>query len=127
MDRGIAREMTPHNLLPLDVHLLTICREIGECTATQIAQLLPVDAARISRLVNGLVERDLLIRRRPRSDGRIVLLRPSTEGEELTAEVAQRMQEFYAGLTCGLTEEELRAFTATALQIIANHEAMTDS
>ena len=126
VDRGIAREMAQYNLSPLEVHLLVICREMGECTATQLAQLLPVDAARISRLVNGLVERDLIIRRRPRSDRRIVLLRLSDEGEELTAEVAQRMQEFYAELTRGMTEEELSAFSAAALHIIANYEAMTE-
>ena len=127
VNQGITREMTPHDLLPLDVHLLVICQEMGECTATQLAQLLPVDAARISRLVNGLVERDLLIRRRPRDDRRVVLLRLSPEGEELTAEVSRRMRDFYAGLTQGLTEEELQAFSAAALRIIANHEAMTNS
>ena len=127
VDRGIAREMAPHDLLPLDVHLLVICQEMGECTATQLAQLLPVDAARISRLVNALVERDLLIRRRPRNDRRVVLLRLSPEGEELTAEVSRRMREFYAGLTQGLTEGELQAFSEAALRIIANHEAMANS
>ena len=127
VDRGIAREMSSHALLPLDVHLLVICREMGECTATQLAQLLPVDAARISRLVNGLVERGLIIRRRPPNDRRVVMLRLSPDGEELTAEISRRMQEFYAGLTRGLTEEEMQAFTAAALRIIANHEAMTNS
>ena len=127
VDRGIAREMASHSLLPLDVHLLVICQGMGECTATQLAQLLPVDAARISRLVNGLVERGLLLRRRPRNDRRVVLLRLTPEGEELTAEASRRLQEFYTGLTSGLTEAELQAFTDTALRIIANHDAMTNS
>ena len=127
VDRGLAREMAPCDLLPLEVHLLVICRDMGECTATQLAQLLPVDAARISRLVNSLVERDLLIRRRPRSDRRIVLLRLTPEGEELTAEVARRMQAFYAELTRGLTEGELNSFATAALQIIANYETMNAS
>ena len=127
VDRGIAREMAPHDLLPLDVHLLVICKEMGECTATQLAQLLPVDAARISRLVNGLVERGLLIRRRPRNNRRIVLLRLSSVGEELASEVYQRIREYYAGLTQGLTEGELQAFNSAALRIIANQEAMANS
>lgn len=127
VDRGIAREMAPHDLLPLDVHLLVICQEMGECTATQLAQLLPVDAARISRLVNGLVERGLLIRRRPRNNRRIVLLRLSSVGEELASEVYQRIREYYAGLTQGLTEGELQAFNSAALRIIANQEAMANS
>ena len=127
VDRGIAREMAPHDLLPLDVHLLVICQEMGECTATQLAQLLPVDAARISRLVNGLVERGLLIRRRPQNNRRIVLLRLSSVGEDLASEVCQRIREYYAELTQGLTEGELQAFTSAALRIIANQEAMANS
>ena len=125
VERGIVREMASHALLPLDVHLLVICREMGECTATQLTQLLPVDAARISRLVNGLVEQGLVIRRRPPNDRRVVMLRLSPDGEALTAEISRRMREFYAGLTRGLTEEEMRAFTNAALRIIANHEAMS--
>ncbi len=127
VDRGIARETASYELLPLDVHLLLICQEMGECTATQLAGLLPVDAARISRLVNGLVDRGLLLRRRPRSDRRVVMLRLSPEGEELSVEVARQMREFYAGLTEGLGEPELRAFAAAAMRIIANYETMANS
>ena len=124
VDRGIARETAAYELLPLDVHLLIICQEMGECTATQLATLLPVDAARISRLVNGLVDRGLLLRRRPRTDRRVVMLRLSPQGEELTATAARSLQELYAGLTAGLEEPELRAFAAAAMRIIANYEAM---
>ena len=127
MERAIARELASHELLPLDVHLLLICREMGECTATQLVGLLPVDAARISRLVNGLVERGLMLRRRPRTDRRVVILRLSPEGEELTAEVARRMEALYAGLTQGLSDEELGAFAAAALRIIANYEALAEN
>ena len=127
VDRGIARRMAHHDLMPLDVHLLIICQQLGECSATQLVQLLPVDAARISRLVNGLVERDLLIRRRPRNDRRVVLLSLSAEGEALTTEVTRHLRDFYAGLTRGLTEGELEAFFAVAQRLIANHEAMTGS
>lgn len=127
VERGITREMSSHELLPLDVHLLLICQELEECTATQLVGLLPVDAARISRLVNGLVDRGLMLRRRPRSDRRVVILRLSPEGEELASEVRRRMETLYAGLTQGLSEGELRAFTSAAMRIIANYEAMARS
>ena len=127
VERGITREMSSHELLPLDVHLLLICRDLEECTATQLVGLLPVDAARISRLVNGLVERGLLIRRRPPNDRRVVILRLSPEGEELASEVTRRMEALYAGLTQGPSDDELRAFTSAAVRIIANYEAMASS
>lgn len=127
VDRGTARAMASDGLLPLEVYLLLICRDMKECTATQLAGLLPVDAARISRLVNGLVDRGLVLRRRPRSDRRVVILRLSPQGEELTSEAARRMEELYAGLTQGLSEAELHTFAAAATRIIANYEAMSNS
>ena len=127
VNRAIAREIAPYELLPIDVHILTICRDKEECTATELARLLPVEAARISRLVNGLVERGLVVRRRPRNDRRVVLLRLSPEGEELAAEVSRRMQELYAGLTQGITERELQVFAAAAFRVIGNHEELANS
>ena len=56
--KGIASEAAPYDLFPLDVQLLMVCMEMGECTATQLAVQLPVDASRISRLVTGLADRD---------------------------------------------------------------------
>ena len=100
---------------------------MGECTATQLVGLLPVDAARISRLVNGLVDRGLMLRRRPRSDRRVVILRLSPEGEELASDVTLHMEGLYAGLTQGLSQEELRAFSTAALRIIANYEAIANA
>ena len=122
IDRGIAQEMAPHDLLPLEVHLLMICREMGECSATQLVQLLPVDAARISRLVNTLVEKGLMRRRRLRNDRRVVMLRLSDNGEALIPEITRKLEGFYAGLTEGLSEQEVGAFTNAVMKIIANYE-----
>ena len=125
--KGIAEEAAPYGLAPLDVYLLTICQEMGECTATQLARMLPVDASRISRLVTGLADLGLLRRRRLRSDRRIVMLRLTPKGAELTAEVSERMQDYYARLTEGLREREIRAFANASMRIVANYEAMQES
>ena len=101
-----------------------ICLETEESTATELGRLLPIDASRISRLVNVLVEKDLLVRRRRRQDRRIVMLRLSPEGRDLAVTVAKLMDALYARLTEGLTQGEIRQFAATALKIQANYEAM---
>lgn len=124
--KGIADEVATYGLSPFEVHLLMICLEMDESTATELARMLPIDASRISRLVNVLVERDLLVRRRLRQDRRIVKLRLSEEGGELAAEVAQRMEALYAELTKGLSQREIRQFATTALKIQANYEAMQE-
>ena len=124
--KGIAAEVAPYDLSPLDVQLMMICREMRECTATRLAQLLPVDASRVSRLVTGLADKGLLRRRRLRSDRRIVMLRLTPAGEQMTADVSERMQVYYARLTEGFSEHEMRAFSNIAQGIVSNYEAMEE-
>ena len=127
MYKGIAERAAPYDLSPLDVYLLMVCMDKGECTATQLAQLLPVDASRVSRLVTGLADRRLLRRRRLRNDRRVVMLRLSPEGNEVTAEITRNMQEYYAMLTRGLSDRDMRSFSNIALRILANYEAIVGS
>ena len=125
VDRGIALLVAPYELTPIDARLLLICRQMEECTATQLARLLPVDAGRISRVVNALVEKDLLIRRRQRDDRRVIMLRLTPRGEAVTAETEQRLRGYFARLTEGLSEQELLDFATVAQRIVANHEAIS--
>ena len=125
--KGIAAEVARYDLSPLDIQLLMICLERNECAATQLAQLLPVDASRISRIVTGLADRGLLRRRRLRSDRRVVMLRLSPHGHELTVQVAEHMQAYYARLTHGLNEREMRAFARTAQRISGNYATMVEA
>ena len=127
VERGITLLVAPYDLTPIDVRLLLICREMNECTATQLARLMPVDAGRISRVVNTLVEKGLLRRRRQRDDRRVVMLRLTPHGEEVVAGVAQSLREYFARLTDGLSEQQVDAFTAAAQRIVDNYEAISGS
>ena len=117
----------PHDLTPLDVRLLTICRRMDECTATQLARMLPVDAGRISRVVNALVEKGLLRRRRQREDRRVVMLRLTPEGEEVIDDVTRNLRDYFARLTEGVGEDDLNAFAVVAHRIVANYEEISPS
>lgn len=123
LDKAMAREVAPHGITGLEYSLLWYCLE-GECTATQLAQVLPVDGSRISRVVTGLVDKGFLRRRRLRTDRRIVMLRLTEEGMELTSGIFQNMQSYYAMLTEGIGEEEMRVFASVTSRIVANHAAM---
>ena len=124
VEKGIAVEVAPHNLTSIEFNLLRACMNIGECTATQLAVLLPVDASRISRIVNGLVNKGLLVRQRQTYDRRVVMLRLSDEGHELTESLNQRLQLYDNRLMEGVSEEEMQAFIAVTQKILANHEAI---
>ena len=125
--RGMEDEMAPYDISSLEYGVLKDCMDKGECTATELAAVLPVDASRISRIVNVLVERGLLIRRRLQEDRRIVMLRLSDKGRELTSILNQRVQTYNATLMENVAEGELSVFASVTRRIVANHTAMQSS
>ena len=124
VDKGIAAEVVPHDFTSLEFSLLRVCMDTSGCTATHLAQLLSMDQARISRAVTRLVDRGLLVRRRLRSDRRVVMLRLSDEGAEVTERILRRVQRYGERISDGITEDQMRVFIGVTSAILANHAAM---
>ena len=123
--RGIGDILAPHGLFPVDFALLRAFRRIGdECTATQLAEVVPTDPSRISRIVTKLVDLGLLSRRRLQDDRRVVILRLTDEGRELASQLYGSTQAYYATLTEGITGEDLRVFASTTGRIMENYRRM---
>ena len=120
LDESMALLVAPHGITTIEYTLLWYCLE-REHTATELARVMPVDAARISRIVAGLVEKGMLRRRRLRSDRRIVMLRLTEEGREVASGIARKMRRHYVVLSDGIGEEEMQVFTSVTDRIIANH------
>ena len=119
LDKAITQEVVHCGITGLEYRILWYC--LGEeRTATWLSQILLVDGFRITRVVTGLVDGGLLGRRRLRADRRIVMLRLTEEGLELTTQIFQNMQRRYAMFTTGIGEEEIRTFASVASMIIAN-------
>ena len=125
--KGMAELVAPHGLIPLEFALLRVLLEKEECTTTQLAQVLPVKAPRISHVVTKLVDRGLMSRRRLRNDRRVVMLALTEEGRALTLELHRRLQAHDARLTVGVREEEMAAFASTTSKIMANHAVLAQS
>ncbi len=126
LDKAMTQQVAPHGLSTLEYDLLWYCID-GERTATELAQFLPVDGSRISRLVTGLVDRSLLRRRRLRSDRRIVMLSLTDAGRETTSRIFENMRRYYAMLTEEISEEEMRVFEAVTARLVARHAALQRS
>lgn len=124
VERGMADVLAPYGLISLEFKLLKFCLRNEECTATQLGEVLPTDPARISRLVNGLVEKGFVARRRLTSDRRIVMLSLTEEGRQHTLESDEAIQEFFEALSQGLSVEALRAFVSIAVTMTANYDIM---
>ena len=85
------------------------------------AEILPVDASRISRIVTGLVDRGLLLRHRQPEDRRVVTLQLSNEGKVLVSLLLQRMNTYVSRLLRNVGDEEMGIFESVTERLIANH------
>jgi DNA-binding MarR family transcriptional regulator/GNAT superfamily N-acetyltransferase len=84
-----------------------------EATATALASALDIDHGYLSRILRGFKERDLIVRRRDKSDGRQVVISLTTKGHKAFASLDHRSQRETGGLLKHLDEsEQVRVVTA---------------
>ena len=120
VDKGLAAELAKYDMVPLEFLLLRSCREMGECTATQLGGLLPMDPSRISRLVTRLVNLGYLRRRRLANDRRVVMLRLTPQGQAVLEQVGEVIGHYIEALIVGIRPSEMNSFLSTASRIAAN-------
>ncbi|MCY4575194.1 MAG: MarR family winged helix-turn-helix transcriptional regulator [Chloroflexi bacterium] len=125
--KGIEEELEPYSLTSVEFSLLSYCYEKDECTATELASVLPVDPPRVSRMVTALADRGLLRRRRLRNDRRVVMLRLSDDGAELAATLRRSIGNFYISVAQGISAEDLGVFASVTDKIADNYAAMQQS
>lgn len=84
-----------------------------EATATALASALDIDHGYLSRILRGFEERDLIVRRRDKSDGRQVVISLTTKGHKAFASLDHRSQRETGGLLKHLDDaEQVRVVTA---------------
>ncbi len=124
----LARDkLEPFELTPLHWAILDACFQDQADTITSLTQVLPLDPASISRIVETLVKKGLLQRRRLSSDRRVVKLSLTKEGLELMPELGRRLQAVDSALLKGVSEEERLTFMRVAQMISANSEAVQET
>ena len=116
--------LTKYNLTGMQYTLLRCFLDKGEWTATQLTDVLPVKAPRISRLVDGVVERGFLRRSTLGHDRRVVVLTLTDEGREIAAEIHEREDEYQSRLMRDINEDEKKRFLSTAAKIARNYASL---
>ena len=122
--KGVNRELASHGLTSMEFAMIRLFLTDKEWTATELAQVLPVEVSAISRMVSKLVDRGLLSRRRPRSDRRVVLLRLTDRGREVGLELHESVHAYEDRLIEGIHPQELETFHSVIGKIMANSSAI---
>ncbi len=98
------------------------CYHQGSITIRELARILPVERARISRLLSRMEDRGLIRKTRLSDDQRVVRVDVTEEGLALAPEMLERMHEYYLNLLYGMEEEEVSECMAIASKMIAGAE-----
>ena len=125
--RGMEEQVAPYNLIPLEFAILRAFPGREEWTTTQLAKALLVTLSRISRIVTKMVGRDLLRRRRLRSDRRVVMLALTEEGMAMAQDLHMRVQAYDAMLSEGVSAQEMAVFTSVTSKVMANYASLAQS
>ncbi len=96
---------------PLELELLRTVNDAGEIRATDLASRLFVTKTSISRYVNEMLRRDLLVQRPDPSDGRATLLSVSTTGRRALAQREERRSAVLRGLCAGWPDGDVDMLT----------------
>lgn len=86
-------------------YALTGIVEAGTMTVNDLAAYLFLDKSTASRVANGLVEKGLIARQKAVTDGRVVLLVPTTAGLDVHARIEEDLSREYVELLRDFTPE----------------------
>ena len=125
--RGLDRETAANDLTPTEFAAISLFHVDQEWTTTELTQMLSVNASAVSRVVNNLVNRGVLSRRRSREDRRMVYLKLTEEGAALGLELQERVHSYEEKLTRGISPEDMEVFFATIKGIVANHASWEEA
>lgn len=123
MYRGIEERMAPFGLAVGEFSVLAACFSNESTTVSGLAEHVPLDVGRISRLVSRLEDRGLIWKARPERDRRVVRVEMTDEGRALAIECMRRVGEHYANVVSGVSEEELDDLMTFIAKITENAES----
>ena len=106
----------------MNIRVMKIITKKSPCTAIDIAHFLNRDKAQVTRLVNALINQELVKKSPNPEDKRSQLLVLTNKGEEIMTKVSNIDREMLQRMTKGMNEDELEQFSQIASKMAQNLE-----
>ena len=114
------RALAPFDLTVRQASLLASC-DIGEAkTQSELAEIYSLEASSINRLVERLVKKGFLQRKRSKADRRQVFLEITAEGRRCLWDAIPAAAGVAKQAWKGVTEEEKTSFASLVRKVVAN-------
>ena len=120
---GIQERVSPFGLAVGEYSIFTACHTNGSIAVSDLAQYVPFDATRISRIVSKLEDRGLVRKVRPDRDRRVVIVEMTEKGNALALELMASVSEHYAAIASRVRERELTSLLRFIERMTANAES----
>ncbi len=115
-------ESLDSDIPPMNIRVMKIITKKSPCTAIDIAHFLNRDKAQVTRLVNALINQELVKKSPNPEDKRSQLLVLTNKGEEIMTKVSNIDREMLQRMTKGMAEDELEQFRKVANKMAKNLE-----
>ena len=115
---GFAKCLEPYNIAPEQFATLKIISEDGEITQSEIAEILAKGKPTISRALDALEKKGMIVREQNSEDRRVKPIRLTDKGQAVLEMVIPKARRFNDALKTRLSSEETEIFFRV-LNIIA--------
>ena len=123
MYQGVEDRLSPFELAVGEYAVFAACFANGPITISGLAEHVPLDVGRVSRLVSKLEDRGLVWKARPEANRRVVRVETTDEGRALALECMRRVGEHYVNVVSGISEDELDDLITFIAKMTENAES----
>ena len=120
--RAAETAMRPHGLTSVQWAPLMIISRGGNPTAASLARDLNTDTGAMTRMLDRLEAKGLLMRTRSATDRRVVELTLTDQGRELTTQIPHHLAAVYNNHLAGFSNEEFNLLKQMLRRIIGNRD-----
>ena len=115
-------ESLDSEIAPMNIRVMKIITRKSPCTAIDIAHFLNRDKAQVTRLVNALINQELVKKSPNPEDKRSQLLILTDKGQEVMSKVSDLDRDMLKRMTKGMADDELEQFRKIASKMAHNLE-----
>lgn len=114
----VRQAVSPHGFSPIQFLILAVCYRGEANTVTGIAGVLPFDASAVSRRVEEMRAKGLLVTRRSREDRRVLHVELTDEGQTLVMQLLEEVRIEASKYTSVLTQREQNRLIALMRKVV---------
>ena len=114
------------DISPMEVRVVMAIAGQSGCNANYISRLLQCDKAMVTRLLNDLVKKGLVIRTPDPEDRRILTLALTPDGDGLYQKTREKESQLFAAMLQGVTQKGQAEFIKTVNKMEKNLQALVE-